>query len=202
MAEKKFTRKKLGYTQQKLLLLLAGGLMLGLTRNPRQYFKIVRGIKEGLRELNQRQLHEAIRSLYESKLIEAKEHDDGSVTIMVSKEGACRALRYDPDAIRIRTPSRWDGKWRVVLFDIPERLKQARDALRESLQQAGCYEYQKSVFVHPYDFKDELEFLLEHYEVKSFVRTMLVERMDNELHLKEHFGLLKPGIFKNVDMGK
>jgi len=188
--QKRFTRKKLGIHQQKLLLLLAGGLVLGLSRNPNQYFKVVRGIKAGLKELDRRQLHDAIRGLYESKLVHAHENEDGTITITVTKDGTRRSLQYDPDAITIKKPLRWDGKWRVVLFDIPERLKPARDALREALRSAGCLEYQKSVFVHPYAFQDELEFLLEHYEVKPFVRTMLVESMDNELHLKEHFALL------------
>ena len=54
----------LGYTQKKILLLLSGGIVLGLTRSPKQYFRIVKGLRKEWDELNSRQLHDAVYSLY------------------------------------------------------------------------------------------------------------------------------------------
>lgn len=48
-----------------------------------------------------------------------------------------------PDTIR--TPRRWDGKWRVVVFDIPNRLKPAREAMGETLRRMGFVQLQESV---------------------------------------------------------
>ncbi|HCX28109.1 MAG TPA: hypothetical protein DHI91_03145, partial [Candidatus Portnoybacteria bacterium] len=65
----------------------------------------------------------------------------------------------------------------MVLFDIPERQKPARDALRSKLKRLGFFEFQKSIFVHPFSCKDEIEFLIEFFQIKSYVRYGLLERI-------------------------
>jgi DNA-binding transcriptional regulator PaaX len=45
---------------------------------------------------------------------------------------------------------RWDGKWRLVLFDIPERIRGRRDFLRKELEDLGFHQLQKSVCLTPY----------------------------------------------------
>jgi DNA-binding transcriptional regulator PaaX len=49
------------------------------------------------------------------------------------------------------------------------------------------YQLQKSVFVLPYECRDEIEFLIEFYDIRSYVRQIVAEKIDNELHLKEIF---------------
>ena len=63
--------------------------------------------------------------------------------------------------MRINKPKKWDRKWRIILFDIPEKIRKARDVFRYHLNQLGFYEFQKSVFVHPYNCKDEIDYLIE-----------------------------------------
>jgi len=58
---KKF--RKLRPTSQKVLLLLLGGIALGLTHDPRQYFKIVKYIKKEWEWIDKRNLHRVMRSL-------------------------------------------------------------------------------------------------------------------------------------------
>lgn len=40
----------------------------------------------------------------------------------------------------------WDGKWRVVIWDIPEKRRMARDLLRYKLKQLGFSQLQKSIW--------------------------------------------------------
>jgi phenylacetic acid degradation operon negative regulatory protein len=47
-------------------------------------------------------------------------------------------------------PKTWDGKWRMVLFDIPDAQTQLRDELRATLQIVGFLRVQNSVYVFPY----------------------------------------------------
>ena len=89
----------------------------------------------------------------------------------------------------IPKPARWDRKWRIVIFDIPEYLKSTRDIMRARLKQIGMIELQKSVFVHPYPCEKEIEFLTEFYEVKPHVRLIIAESIDSEFHLKTKFKL-------------
>ena len=141
---------KKGVLQKKVLLLLSAGLALGLTRNPNQYFRVVQEIGKEWKKIERNSLNRAIRSLYESKLVSTKDNHDGTLTLVLSKEGKHLALTYDIENIELKTPAQWDGKWRIVMFDVPEKFKRTRDALRTHLKNMGFYEFQKSVFVHPY----------------------------------------------------
>ena len=99
-----------------------------------------------------------------------------------------RALTYRFEEMRIEGRT-WDGKWRLVVFDIPEKLRKGRDALRAKIKELGFYELQKSVFVFPYECRDEIDFIVEFFGLRKYVRYGVLEFIDNELHLKEIFDL-------------
>ncbi|MEK7118238.1 MAG: hypothetical protein AAB869_01380, partial [Patescibacteria group bacterium] len=77
----------------------------------------------------------------------------------------------------------------VVMFDVPGNLKKVRDTLRLHFKNMGFYEFQKSVFVHPYPCKDEIEFIIEHYDIRRFLRFMVATDIDTAIELKRHFRL-------------
>jgi len=91
-----------GKNQQKLLLLLMGGLIMALSRNPRQYFRILKVIGKGYAEIEQQALKNAIVALYKSKIIEQKENSDGSLTIILTENGKRKALTYQIDEMKIK----------------------------------------------------------------------------------------------------
>lgn len=180
----------LGENQRKILLLLLGGLALGLSGSPKRYFQTLKAIEGEWKEINKQSLKRAIKNLYQSKLIKEKENADGTITLVLTDKGKERALTYDLEKMEIKKPKQWDRKWRIILFDIPEKIKKTREAIREHLKNLGFYEFQKSVFVHPYDCKKEIEYLIEFYDIRRFVRFVIAEHLDNELHLKEKFNLI------------
>lgn len=58
---------------------------------------------------------------------------------------------------------KWDGRWRILFFDIPERNKAARNILREKLSSLGFGFLQKSVWISPYDvIREVTDFLKLH----------------------------------------
>ncbi len=172
---------------QKALLLLEGGLALTFSGRPGASAKVVEGIAAEWHKINRRALSEAIRVLYESKLIDYREKSDGTVSVAITQAGHTKHLMYNWDAIKIKMPSRWDHLWRMVIFDIPESKKRARDALAQKLSALGFYPMQKSVFIHPYPCWDEVDFLIEHFDVRPFVRMVLVKETDIDLHLRDIF---------------
>ncbi|MBI2624394.1 hypothetical protein HYW67_02780 [Candidatus Parcubacteria bacterium] len=176
--------------QRKVLVLLLGGLALGLSASPRRHFRILRQMKEEWHRINHQALQRAIRRLYESKLVATTRNQDGSVTVELSDEGRSRALTYKLDAMRIPRPERWDGRWRLIAFDIPESCKKVREAFRHHLRQIGCLEFQKSVFVTPYPCDSEIDFLVELHRARSYVRKITAISIDNEFHLRQKFELL------------
>ncbi|KKU04430.1 MAG: Repressor in ring oxydation complex/ phenylacetic acid degradation pathway related protein (PaaX) [Parcubacteria group bacterium GW2011_GWA2_45_30] len=180
-----------GTIQRKIMLLLLGGLALGLSGTPRRYFRILKLIGSDWRKINRESLWQSIRRLYQSKLVTAHEQKDGSVTLVLSEEGRQRALTYKLDEMRITAPKRWDGKWRIIIFDVPESKKKIRDALRFQFRRLGLKELQKSVFIHPYPCDDEIDFIIELYQARSYVRKIIAESVDTALHWRQKFNIIQ-----------
>src|SRR3989338_4397398 len=182
-------RTKIGPTMQKVLLLLGGGLALGLTSYPGKQFRIMRWMAKEWKEINRRSLHNAIRKLYQSKMISYKEKSDGIGIMTLSEDGKRKALEYNLKTMRIKKPDYWDNAWRMVIFDIPEDLKRGRNALAAKLKHLGFYSMQKSVFIYPYACKNEIDFIVEIFGLRPYVRFILAKETDIDLDLKQHFRL-------------
>ena len=179
-----------GKIQRKILLLLLAGVALGITRSPSKQWKIVKELAKEWKEIDRRSIQQAINSLYKSNLVSRINNTDGTTTVILNKKGKKLALTYNLQKMTLLQPKRWNKKWWIVMFDIPEKYKNARDTFRFYLKRLGFLEYQKSVFITPYPCAREVEYLREFWGVKPFVRVLLVDRLDNEIHLKQHFGLI------------
>lgn len=84
---------------------------------------------------------------------------------------------------------RWDKRWRVVIFDIPEKVRHARIRLRDTMQSFGFQRLQDSVWVYPYDCEDVIALLKTELGLGKAVVYMIVESIENDHHLREDFGL-------------
>ena len=180
---------RMGVLKKKVLLLLLSGLALSLTRSGRQQIWILRQIPKEWKKIGRQALQRAINSLYTSHLVKEKNNRDGTTTLILTENGKQRALRFNIEKLEIKKPAKWDGKWRIVMFDIPEKLKRLRDSLRLHFQEIGLIELQKSVFVFPYPCSKEIEFILEFYNARKHVRFIVAEKIDNQLHLMKKFDL-------------
>lgn len=70
----------------------------------------------------------------------------------------------------VRWNRRWDGRWRLVLFDVPETRSTERDKLRRYLQQRGFGYLQNSVWITPDPVKEERAMLADwRVDVESLV---------------------------------
>ena len=182
-------RYRIGSVQKKILLLLLTSGTLLLTHSPRTYYRALGLVPKAWKEIDRESLRKAIEALDRSKLVDIRDRSDGTTVMTLSENGRKRALLYNFDTMSIPQPKRWDGRWRLVLFDIPEKKKKARDALRFKLRQLGFHELQKSVFVHPYPCHNEIEFLIEMYMLRRHVCTAELVAVSHEPLLKQKFHL-------------
>lgn len=84
---------------------------------------------------------------------------------------------------------RWDRHWRVVIFDIPERRKSVRARLRRFMKEYGFVRLQDSVWIYPYDCEDLIALAKAHFHIGADVLYMIVERLERDNHLRQHFSL-------------
>ncbi len=179
--------KRLGAVQKKILLLLLGGLALSCSRSPSRSLQIIRGMRETWKDIDKQAADRAIQALYESRLVDAKENSDGIVTLVLNEDGKKRVLTYTIRDMKIPRPDKWDLKWRLILFDIPEHKREKRDAFRDHLDYMGLFCLQKSAWVYPFECKSEIDFIVEFLDIRQHVRYIVIEQIDNEAHLKRFF---------------
>jgi len=70
-----------------------------------------------------------------------------------------------------------DKKWQMVLFDIPEKKRRQRNLFRRNLQYLGYKKLQRSIWVCPYDVKEETKDLIRRYRLEPCVELLLVKKI-------------------------
>ncbi len=69
--------------------------------------------------------------------------------------------------LKLAKARRWDGKWRLLIFDIPEKIRGKRDFFRRELIDFGFYPLQKSVFAYPYPLPPEFFELWDDFDFRK-----------------------------------
>lgn len=137
---------------------------------------------------NQSLFNQTIKRLEKQKLVEIFTEGDQTL-VRITQEGKVRALRYKLSEIQVKKPNVWDKRWRVIIFDIPEKYKRVREMFRDHLKMMGFYMLQRSVWVHPYPCFNEIEFLRQIYKVEIDVTYILAQKIENSDYLIDHFQL-------------
>lgn len=108
--------------------------------------------------------------------------------IRLTKKGELEALL---NKVKIQRTKAWDGKWRLFVFDIPEKAKDVRDKLRHLLKKNNFVKLQASVFISPYAFNREAIDYLKESKLIDYIRIMRVDEMDYDSDLLKRFNLEK-----------
>ena len=144
--------------------------------------------KRAWKRFNIPYLKRALERLEEQKLVET-ETKKGYQIIKITDRGRRRILKYALDKLEIKKPRPWDGKWRLISYDIPSDWKGRRTAFRDYLKAWGFYPLHESVYLHAYPCEKEVEFLREYLGVGKFVRIFIVEKIENDDLFRDFFGV-------------
>lgn len=181
-------RSYLGSLKKKTLLLLAAGVALSAAKTMGKQWNILGELSKEWKKINRSSLKRSLISLYSAKLIDLNPKKD-HYEIVLSLDGKKTAERFNLENLQIKKV-KWDGKWRVILFDVPEKLKKVRNAIRFHLNDIGLIEYQKSVYISPYPCEREVKFIAEFYQAHKFIRFMVADVVDDEERYIKNFGLI------------
>jgi len=84
---------------------------------------------------------------------------------------------------------RWDKKWRILLFDIPESRKAVRDIVRHALTTLGFIQLQKSVWVCPHPCEEIILLLKKEHRLGLSLLYVVADEIEAEERLLKHFNL-------------
>jgi DNA-binding transcriptional regulator PaaX len=114
--------------------------------------------------------------------------ENGKRYARVTEKGE-RILQMETEKKVVAKKRKWDRRWRVVIFDIPERRKSVRVRLRRFMNEYGFVRLQDSVWIYPYDCEDLIALAKANFRVGADVLYMIVERLEHDKYLREHFKL-------------
>lgn len=85
----------------------------------------------------------------------------------------------------------WDGKWRIIIFDIREKRRLTRQRLRALLRSAGMIRLQDSVWIYPYPCDEFVVLLRSHLAIgTSELLYFTCDGFESDRHMREHFNLV------------
>ena len=114
--------------------------------------------------------------------------EDGLLRLTPKGERVLRRLELKDYALKkLRC---WDGKWRMLIFDIPERRKRAREQVRKTLATIGFVRLQDSVWLYPYDCEDLVTLLKADFHIGKDLLYLIVDSLEGDTRFKRHFNLI------------
>ena len=180
----KFRRPKIGRVQNEILTALSGGdVLVGFLLSARSSKRMYRIAHE--RALRRHRDKRAIEHLAALKYLRI---EGGRLSITEKGKSVLRSII---GATRRTLQERaWDGKWRIVFFDIPEIYAALRDRVRSILKRAGFVQLQQSIWIFPHDCEELVEFIREESGLSKYVLYGVLERIGDDARLRKLFKLM------------
>lgn len=189
---RKVTKIKVRYYSKEVLkYLLLAGMVYVAASSPYFALNLIKNISRIKKDLTKQKALNIFDYLKRRGLIEIK-REGHDVRITLTKEGKKRAGKYQIDDLEIEKPKKWDGKWRIVIFDIPNTSRLIRDIFRRKLKEWGFYPVQQSVWIIPYPCREEIVLLREFLGAnKKQIQILEVSKLEkeNETFFKKIFKL-------------
>lgn len=126
----------------------------------------------GIPELKKSALSRTLKRLREGGLIEFT--SDEQLAFRITDRGREKAVLAE----LMLDEGKWDGKYRIVIFDIPEKRRIARDLLRSKLKSWGFIQWQRSVWVTKKNCTKPLRDFIKQVGIKDWVIVIESDNVD------------------------
>ncbi len=115
------------------------------------------------------------------------ENKFGKKFIRLTEEGKDRLNRYQLGGANIQKYKKWDHKWRIVIFDIPEKRRGSRDKLRKALFNFGFIKLQNSIWIYPYECEEFVTMLKADLKTGKDILYIVADKVEYDSNFKENF---------------
>ena len=116
-------------------------------------------------------------------------HINGVSCYTLTDKGKLSLAKYELKHASINKPKKWDKKWRMVVFDVREKRRTCRDAIRQALQRFGFQHLQDSVWIHPYPCETIIELACTAYRVRHDAKYIICQRFSGDEQFLTPFDL-------------
>lgn len=109
--------------------------------------------------------------------------------VLTAKGRQYAALMDQKGRLRFSEDRKWDGRWRLVIFDIWEKRREARRRLRSRLHTIGFVKVQNSVWAYPYECEELIAFARTELKLGKGLLYLIAEGIEGDTELRKRFGL-------------
>lgn len=196
MVDKK-KRLKYGGVVDLIFDALADGLIEGWKNMPtRSQLPVALGylIKYILEVKNKKigkdKIKRTIKELEKRKVLYLEKKDD-KILVHLEDKGQKKVIEHSIKLLLDfkKKEKKWNGKWFLVFFDIPEIQRNKRDHLRKFLKNLGFYQFQLSVYLFPYECEREVELIKQIVEGAKYMKYIIADKFEDEDKAKVFFNL-------------
>ncbi|MEF3280573.1 MAG: hypothetical protein K6357_06375 [Elusimicrobiota bacterium] len=170
---------KLGEFGEKFFVLLFEIYKASRTLNINKKADIIYGLGNKLDKIKvkyyKKRIYQTLQKFEKEGFIIVNRTKKGSYKISFTKKGRLFAKLKKITGNFKKYKKYTKGKKRIVFFDIPERFRSYRNALRNFLRLIGYKEVQKSVFISEYDNFEDLEIIVTSLGIDEHIKTGLFE---------------------------
>lgn len=131
----------------------------------------------------ERRLRKVIYKMKENGYL-AGQYEHG---LRITQKAKDRLAKVELDKLAAKPQARWDKKWRIIIYDIPEEHKQARNALAARLRMYGCSQLQKSTWITPFPCRNDIEAITSQYGINQFISYFEAINLENAAPLLRRF---------------
>jgi hypothetical protein len=104
-----------------------------------------------------------------------------SFTVKLTRKGKKKIQQFKWQTLYVKKPASWNGRWWMVLADIPsDEYRIQANYFHQKLIQMEFYPMQRTVWVYPFDPREEINFVSTHFLLANFVTAVEVTQMDPE----------------------
>ena len=132
-------------------------------------------------------LKQVLKRMQNSKYVEIVTQR-GVPVVKITDKGKEKLLKYDLQNLQL-DQSKWDGRWRLIIYDVGKDKKRQVDTFRRTLNNLKVLRLQRSVYLTPFKCEDEIEYLKQVFDLDEEVQVLLIRSLDNESTYKKYFGL-------------
>lgn len=132
-----------------------------------------------------------LKNLEKKEILDLVEKD-GKITVYLKDTNNPKIIEYSIESLLNfkKKNKQWNGKWFLVFFDVPEIQRNKRDYLRRFLTRLGFYQYQKSVYLFPYECEEEINKIKKIVEGAKYIKYIIAEKIEDEGEVRKHFKLI------------
>lgn len=157
---------------------------INLAMNPRKFFWDIEKIQRDY-STSKDTIYSTISRAKKKGYLREIELDNRQKILQLTVKGKYKISKH----LSVTNKETWDSKWRILLFDIPEKDRVKRNILRRKLKELNFKQYQLSAWICPFDNTNELEYIIDELNLEDCIQYFIGESIQGEKELKKYFNL-------------